>query len=411
MNHKLKELAFVGVDTHKDEHTCCMTDCFGRSLEVFTVENRPNPIKELLEEIEETAQSHSLKPVFGLEDVMGLGQHLARSLIAGGYELKEVNPIETERKRLRKAHPDKSDPEDALAISKVLITEFDKLPTIQSLDEVYLAIHQLSNRRDSLVKEQTRIKNKLHILLHREYPYYQSMFKNTFSKGALAFWERFPIASFLKGVGVERLGKYLRANSNNTVSSKKALGILRVVDKDSMPSCLNLVHANLIRNLVKHLRFLEEQIAIVEKELEPLLDETGMKLSTLTGVRTVTAAKLIAEIGDVNRFASSDKLAKCAGIAPQQKSSGKKLKFKKSNRGRRQLNTAIYQIALSQIGCDRSGKPKNSRARDYFLRKISEGKTKKEALTCLQRRLCDIIYAMMKNKTEYRFKRTVNATA
>jgi len=115
------------------------------------------------------------------------------------------------------------------------------------------------------------------------------------------------------------------------------------------------------------------------------------------------------EIGDVNRFASSDKLAKCAGIAPQQKSSGKKQSFKKSNRGRRQLNTAIYRIALCQIGCDRSGKPKNSKARDYFLRKISEGKTKKEALTCLQRRLCDIIYAMMKNKTEYRFNRTVNS--
>jgi len=411
MNHKFKELAFVGVDTHKDEHAACMTDCFGQSLGVFTVENRPNRIEELLEEIDKTAKSHNLKPVFGLEDVMGLGQHLARSLIAGGYELKEVNPIETERKRLRKAHPDKSDPEDALAISKVLISEFDKLPTIQSLDEVYLAIHQLSNRRDSLVKEQTRIKNKLHILLHREYPYYQSMFKTTFSKAALAFWERFPIAPFLKGIGVERLAQYLRANSNNTVSTKKALSILKLVDKDSLPSCLNLVHASLIRNLVKHLRFIQEQITIARKELEPLIDQTGIKLSTLTGVDTPAAAKLIAEIGDVKRFASSDKLAKCAGIAPQQKSSGKKQRFKKSNRGRRQLNTAIYRIALCQIGCDRSGKPKNSKARDYFLRKISEGKTKKEALTCLQRRLCDIIYAMMKNKTEYRFKRTVNTTA
>ena len=115
--------------------------------------------------------------------------------------------MKLQRKRLTKAHPDKSDPEDALAISKVLITEFDKLPTIQSLDEVYLAIHQLSNRRDSLVKEQTRIKNKLHILLHREYPYYQTMFKRTFSKAALAFWERFPIAPFLRGVGAKRLAK------------------------------------------------------------------------------------------------------------------------------------------------------------------------------------------------------------
>ena len=105
MNQKLKELAFVGVDTHKDEHTACMSDCFGQPLGVFTVENRPDNIDELLKEIDKAAKSHNLRPVFGLEDVMGLGQHLARSLISGGYELREVNPIETERKRLRKAHP------------------------------------------------------------------------------------------------------------------------------------------------------------------------------------------------------------------------------------------------------------------------------------------------------------------
>lgn len=402
MNQKLKELAFVGVDTHKDEHTACMTNCFAQPLEVFTVENRPNRIEKLLKEIDKTAKSHDLRPVFGLEDVMGLGQHLAKLLLEGGYELKEVNPIETDRKRLKKAHPDKSDPDDALAISKVLISEFDKLPTITAMNELHMAIHQLSNRRDSLVKEQTRIKNKLHALLHREHPYYQKMFKDTFSKSALAFWERFPIPSLLKGIGVEKLAKYLRSNSNNTVSTKKALNILKLIDKDSSPSCLNLANSSLIRNLVKHLRFLEEQIDFVEEELKPLVEQTGLKLTTLTGVDIVTAAKLIAQIGDVRRFASSDKLAKCAGIAPQQKSSGKKLRFKKSNRGRRQLNTAIYQIALCQISRDRTGKPKNIKAREYFLRKISEGKTKKEALTCLQRRLCDIIYSMMKNKTEYR---------
>ncbi len=237
------------------------------------------------------------------------------------------------------------------------------------------------------------------------------MFKNTFSKAALAFWKRFPIASLLKGIGVDRLAQYLRDNSNNTVSTKKALNILKLVGKDSVPSRLNLVHSSIIRNLIKHLRFIEEQIAIVDKELEPLVSETGMKLSALTGVDLVTAAKLTVEVGDINRFSSSDKLAKCAGIAPQQKSSGEKLKFKKSNRARRQLNTAIYHIALCQIGSDRSSRPRNPKAREYFLRKISEGKTKKEALTCLQRRLCDIIYAMMKNKAEYRFNTTVSPAA
>jgi transposase len=402
MHDRFKELAFVGVDTHKDEHTLCMTDCFSQSLGTFTVDNRPKHFKKLLSQIDKTARVYNLRPVFALEDVMGFGQHLARSLISNGYLIKEVNPIETDRSRRKNAHPEKSDPEDALAISKLLISKFDKLPVIHSLNELYLAIHQLSNSRDSLVKEQTKIKNKLHALLHREYPDYQKMFKDAFSKSSLAFWEKFPTPSLLKNTSVEKLAKYLRTHSNNTVSTAKASAALKIVGKTKTPSCLNTTNGFLIKGLVKQLKFIKEQIDEVEQNMQPLVKQTGLKLETLTGVHIVTSAKLIAEIGDINRFASSSKLARCAGIAPTQKSSGKKKKFKKSNRGRRQLNAAFYRIALSQIARTKNKQPKNAKAREYFLRKISEGKTKKEALTCLQRRLCDIVYAMMKNKTEYR---------
>jgi transposase len=402
MPDPLNTLAFVGVDTHKDEHSACMTDCFRQILGTLTVPNRPDRFEPFIEHIEQIATAKQLTPVFGLEDVRGLGQHLARSLMDHGYLLKEVNPIQTDRKRRHRAHPDKSDPEDALAIAKVLIDDFDQLPTIDRFDELFLSIQQLSGRRDSLVKEQTRIRNQLHMLLHREYPYYQEMFKDICSKAALAFWDRFPNPALLKGTGVKRLANYLRANSHNTVSTQKAVTILKLVDKELPASAQQAVHALLIRGLVQHWRFICEQMKTIEEHLKPLIQQTGQKLNTLTGVDTVIEAKLIAHIGDVNRFAYSDKLAKCAGIAPKQKSSGKKLRFNKSNKGRRQLNSAIYQIALCQIACDRSGNPKNPKARAYFLKKIAEGKTKKEALTCLQRRLCDIIYSMMKNKSEYR---------
>ena len=168
------------------------------------------------------------------------------------------------------------------------------------------------------------------------------------------------------------------------------------------PSDLELTRATVIQSLARHLRFLQNEIALVEKELKNLVPKTGLKLETLTGVDTIAAAKLISYIGDINRFASSDKLAKCAGIAPTKKSSGKKLRHKKTRGGRRKLHSTIYYIALTQIGKCRDGKAKNIKAREYYLRKIAEGKSKKEALTCLMRRLCDIIYAMMKNKTEYR---------
>lgn len=71
--------------------------------------------------------------------------------------------------------------------------------------------------------------------------------------------------------------------------------------------------------------------------------------------------------------------------------------------GRRSLNTVLYRIALNQIALTRKGQPRNPVARGYFLKKVAEGKTKKEALTCLMRRLCDILFVLMRDKCAYRY--------
>ncbi len=398
----LKHLAFVGIDNHKDQHTAYVSDCFSRNLATFDIRNEPIYFKELTSRVNIISKQNNLKPVFGLEDTQNFGQQLVKFLISTGNYVKEIPPVRTERKRSHQAHPDKSDPDDAAAITRVLIQDFDKLQTINSFDELHLAIRELSNQREALIKEQTKVKNRLHLLIHRQYPQYQKMFKTTFSKSALCFWERFSHPSYLKGVTVKSLAHFLRSKSNKTVSVKAAQRILSLVSIQNTASDLELTRATIIQSSVRHLRFLQNEIVVVEKELKILVPKTGLRLETLTGVDTTTAAKLINYIGDINRFSSADKLAKCAGIAPTKKSSGKKLRHRKTRGGRRKLHSTIYYIALTQIGKYRDGKPKNIKAGEYYLRKIAEGKSKKEALTCLMRRLCDIIYAMMKNKTEYR---------
>lgn len=77
-------------------------------------------------------------------------------------------------------------------------------------------------------------------------------------------------------------------------------------------------------------------------------------------------------------------------------------KKRRSNRRNRQGNAALYRIALYQIGLRRDGKPKNPVARAYYLKKIAEGKSNSSALTCLMRRLCDILFAMMRDRSRYR---------
>jgi hypothetical protein len=88
------------------------------------------------------------------------------------------------------------------------------------------------------------------------------------------------------------------------------------------------------------------------------------------------------------------------------KSTGRKKKYEKSKYGNKSLHSTIYYIALSHISRTRSGADKNPLSRGYFLKKVSEGKTNKEAITCLARRLVDIIFAVMRDRSIYNFSKS-----
>ena len=143
--------------------------------------------------------------------------------------------------------------------------------------------------------------------------------------------------------------------------------------------------------------YFDPELKEIEIELQSLIEQTGQKITTLNGCGIALGAKVLAEVKDITNFTSTSALAKYAGLCPRERSSGKTFRHVKTKSGNRQLNTAIHRIALSQIA--RSG---NHFAKDYFQRKISQGKTKAQALCCLKRRLVDIIYMMLKHKQAYR---------
>ena len=132
--------------------------------------------------------------------------------------------------------------------------------------------------------------------------------------------------------------------------------------------------------------------------MEAIMDKAGYTLSTASGCGIVLAAMMIGEIGDINRFHSPASLAKYAGCAPREHSSGKTHRHRKTRGGNRRLNCAFHRMALSQIS--RMGNPAALR---YFKRKVSEGKSKQQALVCLRRQMVNIIYMMLKHQTMFRY--------
>jgi len=391
---------FVGVDTHKNQHTAVIINCFHKELGTIQTPNNPGDFEGFVKELKSITPNQETL-LFGLEDTQGLGRSLAQWLINKGYQVKEVNPALTKRERKHSPNPDKSDAIDAEAIANVLLSNWDELPQVRK-DANFKAIKQLNNYLQSLIKQRTQIKNQLHDLVHQQYPNYKKFFSNPFSgKTALAFWERFPHPTELKYYGEKRLQSFLNEQTKN-ISNNKAEKILSIVDKNQTTDVSSETRNTLIPQLINQLKLIKQQIDTVKEQLVEKIDSNPYKLTTMPGIGCTLAAQFIAEIGHIERFNSADQLARYAGLAPAEHSSGKSKQTSRKKYGCRNLNQAFYMLAIQQIGTTRNGKPKNPAAYQYYQKKLNEGKSRKPALVCLQRRLVDIIYAMMRDKSAYK---------
>jgi transposase len=154
----------------------------------------------------------------------------------------------------------------------------------------------------------------------------------------------------------------------------------------------------MMKRKVRRLLAIHEEIKELEVEMASLIEQSGHTVQTARGCGTVLAATLIGEIGDIAKFKSPASLAKYAGCAPRECSSGKTRRHRKTRSGNRRLNCAFHRMALSQMS--RSG---NVAARAYFLRKVSEGKSKSQALVCLRRQMVNLVWSLMKHRTLYRY--------
>ncbi len=399
--HPKMKHVYVGVDIHRGTHTASIINCFGEKLGEITFQNKPSDFTKLTQEVRKH-HSTDISPVYGLEDVNSSGRALAVFLLEKQCAVKYVNPSLTQLERKTQSVYHKDDSFDALCVARILLSRFDELPNAEPKDD-YWALSQLVARRNGMVKSITGLNNQIQSFIIHHYPSYRQFFYLFDCKTALEFWEKYPSPSKLERVTVEELGAFLNLHSHRMFSVVKAKQILDSVanDGDTNTSCQD-TRDFLITSSVRQLKDIKKELGEVEKQIKKLLPEFGYKLQTMKGIDFITEAQLIAEIGDISRFSSADKLAKYAGIAPVSYSSGKTEKNLSNTRGDRRLNSIFYFLAV-KVGNNAgdSGKAVNPIFYDYYRKKISEGKTKKQALKCVMRRLVNIIYGMMKNKTEY----------
>jgi transposase len=329
----------IGVDVHKQSVTAVAVDDAGRMLDERTV---PVGSEELL------GWASALDPerLWAVEDCRLLTPWLERQLLGRGEEMVRVSPKLTVPERRAGRVRGKSDPIDALAVARAALREPD-LPRPQPGERVHREIKLLVDHRDDLVDERRRTQQRLRWHLHELDP-------------TLVV----PLRRLDRASHLERVGRWLARREQD-------------------------VQVRIARELVARCRSLTRTIEDLNQELEQRAATVAPALLELPGCGAITAAKLLAEIGPISRFKTDAQLARHSGVAPLEASSGNNQRHRLDRGGNRQLNAALYRIAITQSRY-------HPDARAYLERKHAEGKTRREAIRCLKRLLARAVFNTLK---------------
>jgi len=332
-------LIVIGLDVHKQSVTAVAVDETGRPLEEKVI---PVGSSELLE----WAAALDAERLWAVEDCRQLTGWLERQLLGVGEELVRVPPKLTVPERRAGRTRGKSDPIDALAIARAAVRE-PNLSRPRPDERIYREIKLLVDHREDLVDQRRRTQQRLRWHLHQLDPTYEV-----------------PLRMLSRASHLDRVGRWLARREQE-------------------------LQVRLARELVSGCRALNREIAELDRQLEQRTAEVAPALLELPGCAAVTAAKLLAEIGPVDRFRSDAQLARHSGVAPLEASSGRTQRHRLDRGGNRQLNAALYRIAITQARY-------HAPAREYLERKRSEGKSRREALRCLKRLLVRVVFQTLK---------------
>ncbi len=329
----------IGVDVHKQSLTAVAVDEAGRMLAETTVAAANGNLLEW-------ASGLGADQLWAIEDCRQLTRALERELIAAGEQLVRVPPKLMAPERRAGRQRGRSDPIDALAVARAALRE-PRLSRPRPDEQPFRDLKLLVDHREDLVDERRRIQQRLRWHLHQLDPSF------------------FVLAKGLdRPLHLARVGRWLARRPAE-------------------------VQVRVARELVARCRSLNRTIADLDQELERRTAETASALLELPGCGAITAAKLLAQIGPIDRFQTDAQLARHSGVAPLEASSGRVQRHRLDRGGNRQLNCALYRIAITQARY-------HPAARAYLERKHAEGKSRREAIRCLKRQLARVIFNTLK---------------
>jgi transposase len=331
------KMNFIGMDIHKQFTVAVAKDEQGNELAKEKFENSKETFANFLKAFPKENTKIVMESCCVWEYIFELLEEMK-------YDVKLSNPVKTKAIAYARIKTDIVDAETLcdLLRANLIAESYIATKEIRRLREIV-------RERKTFVRQSTQLKNRIHALLIKR--------------------------------GIKLPTKSL---------GKKALKLISesIQENDLLEHYINMLWYN-----EQEVNFIEDKISEIASQ-----SEEAKLLMTIPGIAEISAMEIIAEIGEIKRFPTADKLCSYAGLVPSIKQSGSTLRF---GRLIQQSSKNLKSTLIS--ACWITIRTRESNPLQEFYKKLSKKKGKQKAICATARKLCCVIYAMLKNKEEFRY--------
>lgn len=388
-------MIYAGVDIAKMDHVIGAVDETGaEAAKPMKFKNSEAGFERCIAWLESVAESED-EVFVGMEATGHYWRACFAYLMAAGYRVCVVNPMQVHAMRkLKSLSGVKNDRIDSCLIAETL-RQGDYDETRLATDEVQ-ALKQLTRYHQGLKQELATVKTQAICVLDAYFPEYAGLFSDVFGAASLRVLAECPTPSEVARKRASSIAKLLSEGSRGRLGAEKAAQV-KAAAKSSVGIRLGEEAASFqIKTMVSQVEFLNATIAKVEKEVTSLLEKVEPNITTIPGVSTTTGAQIAAEIGDVRRFKNAASIVKYAGLNSGVDESGK---FSAegvpiTKHGSPYLRRSLWLAANRARQCD-------PRLKAYYEKLRRKDKPHRVAVTAVARKLCHIVYAVMRDGEPY----------